>query len=98
LQAPAIGANVRLGNLRPQGNLISDGSRCVVRDKLFTYLRYGADIGKRGPAALQPGDLDPVKVQKMDSIDGLSAMREVGRVIVTHKVRAEPCARFPAAA
>jgi hypothetical protein len=98
LQALAIGANVRLGNLRPQGNLISDGSRGVVREKRFTIRRYGADIGKLGLAALEPGGFDPVKVQKMDSIDGLSAMREVGRAIVRHKVRAEPCARFPAAA
>jgi hypothetical protein len=95
LQALAIGANVRLGNLRPQGNLISDGSRGVVREKRFANRRYGADIGKLGRRRAAS---TPSRCRRMDSIEGLGELREVGRAMVRHKVRAEPCARFPAAA
>ena len=83
---------------REIGDLIGDGSRGAVGEKLFTYLRYGADIGRRGLAALDLGHIDPVRVQKMDSIDGLSEMREVGRAIAARKVRAEHFAGFPYAA
>ena len=83
---------------REIGDLIGEGSRGAVGEKLFTYLRYGADIGRRGLAALDLGHIDPVRVQKMDSIDGLSEMREVGRAIAARKVRAEHFAGFPYAA
>jgi len=80
---------------REIGDLIGEGSRGAVGEKLFTYLRYGADISTRGLAALDLGHLDPVKVQKMDSIDGLNEMREVGRAVARRKLRAEHFARFP---
>lgn len=80
---------------REIGDLVGEGSRGAVSEKLFTYLRYSADIGRRGLAALDLGDLDPVKVQRMDSADGLNEMRAVGRAIAGRKVRAEHFARFP---
>ena len=80
---------------REIGDLIGEKSLGAVSDKLFTYLRYSADIGQRGLAALDLGHLDPVKVQRMDSTEGLGDLREVGRAIAGRKVRAEHFARFP---
>jgi hypothetical protein len=80
---------------REIGDLIGEASRGAVGEKLFTYVRYGADIGRRGLGALDLGHIDPVKVQRMDSADGLNEMREVGRAIAGRKVRAEHFARFP---
>lgn len=80
---------------REIGDLIGEGSRGAVGEKLFTYLRYSADIGRSGLAALDLGHIDPVKVQRMDSADGLNEMRAVGRAIARRKVRAEHFARFP---
>jgi hypothetical protein len=83
---------------REIGDLMGEGSQGVVDHKLFTYARYGADISRQGLAALGLGHIDPSKVQKMDSTDGLPQMREVGRAIAERKVRAEHFARFPPAA
>lgn len=81
---------------REIGNLIGDGSRGPVGEKLFTYARYNGDLSGSGLAKLGVGHLEPVRVQKMDSTEGLSEMREVGRAIGRHKVRPEHFARFPA--
>ena len=51
---------------REIGDLIGTGARGAVGDKLFTYIRYGADIGLHGLADLGLGHVDPVKVQKME--------------------------------
>jgi uncharacterized protein len=83
---------------REIGALIGDSSRGPVQEKLFTYARYNADLSTAGLAQLDLLHLDPVKVQKMDSTDGMNQMREVGRAIAKQKVEAEHFARFPAAA
>ena len=51
---------------REIGNLIGEGSRGALKEKLFTYVRYNADLSSSGLAALGLGHLDPVTVQKMD--------------------------------
>ena len=79
---------------REIGDLIGESSRGAIREKLFTYARYNADLGTAGLAELGLGHLDPVKVQKMNSTDGMNEMREVGRAIAGRKVRAEHFARF----
>jgi hypothetical protein len=83
---------------REIGDLIGESSRGAVQEKLFTYARYNADLSKAGLAQLGVGGLDPVRVQKMDSTDGMKDMREVGRAIAKQKVEAQHFARFPAGA
>ena len=46
---------------------------------LFTYLRYNAELSDRGLAELGLGDIDPARVQKLDSIDAIDELQEVGR-------------------
>jgi hypothetical protein len=79
---------------REIGDLIGEGSRGALEEKLLTDARYGADIGGRALAALDLGHIEPIKVQKMASTYGF----EVARAIVRRKVPAEHFARFPAAA
>jgi hypothetical protein len=82
---------------REIGDLIGEGSRGAVGEKLFTYARYNADLSMAGLAQLGLGHLDPVKVQKMDSTDGMNEMCEVGRAIAKQKVETKHFARFPPA-
>jgi len=57
-------------------------------DKLFTYLRYNAELSKAGLDSLGVGHLSPVHVQQMDSVGYISEMQEVGRAVAEQKVRA----------
>jgi hypothetical protein len=82
---------------REIGDLKGACSHGAVGQKLFTYMRYGADLSRAGLDDLGLGDIDPSKVQKMDSTAGLAQMREVGRAIAEQKVKAEDFARFPSA-
>jgi len=68
----------------------------AIDGKRFAYGRAAVDIG--GVPALGFGHIDPRKVQRMDSSEGIELMREVGQAIAWRKVRAETCARLPAAA
>lgn len=48
--------------------------------KLFTYMRYNAELTPRGLAALGV-DVDPKAVQKLDSVAAISELQEVGRAV-----------------
>ena len=47
--------------------------------KLFTYLRYNAELTREGLDALGCRDIKPETVQQMDSIDGIPELRTVAR-------------------
>lgn len=79
--------DLEIGNLMPCGS--------PVLPKLFTYVRYSADVGATGLAALGCGHIKPETVQKMDDVDGMEAMREVGRAVAQQKVDRSHFARFP---
>lgn len=66
-------------------------------DKLFTYLRYNAELSKTGLERLGVGHLDPEHVQQMDSVDHIGEMQELGQALAQQKVKAEHFAGFPAA-
>jgi len=54
--------------------------------KLFTYLRYNADLTREGLDALGCNDIKPETVQQLDSIDGIPALRTVGERVAETKV------------
>jgi patatin-like phospholipase/acyl hydrolase len=62
--------------------------------KLFTYLRYDADISRAGLDALGCKDVATETVQKLDSIQGIPQLLTVGGK-VAGKVTAEHFAGFP---
>jgi len=58
-------------------------------EKLFTYLRYNADISGSGLAALGLGDLDPHELRRLDSVEQIPGLQAVGRAVAARDVRAE---------
>ena len=57
-----------------------------VRQKLFRYARYNAELTKEGLAALGCGDIDPKAVQKLDSIEAIPALERVGKATAQAQV------------
>jgi uncharacterized protein len=55
-------------------------------EKLFTYLRYNAELSTEGLERLGLGHLKPEHVQQMDSVTHIAEMREVGQAVAQQKV------------
>lgn len=47
--------------------------------KSFTYMRYNAELTRKGLDALGLDDVEPQAVQKLDSVDSIEELREIGR-------------------
>jgi patatin-like phospholipase/acyl hydrolase len=73
------------------GDLI--GKRGPASPKLFTYARYNAELTRRGLDALGLRDVDPAKVQQLDSIEFIEDLQRVGKA-VAGKVQPEHFAGF----
>ena len=71
---------------REIGDVIGQGIKDV--PKLFTYVRYNAELSREGLDALGLKQISPEHVQQMDSVDHISEMQEVGRAVAT-KVKTE---------
>ena len=52
-----------------------------VTPKLFTYMRYNADVTRAGLDALGLQHIEPRNVQQMDSVAHISELQEVGRAV-----------------
>lgn len=52
-----------------------------VSPKLFTYLRYNADLTRKGLGDLGLPHIEPRHVQQLDSIDHITELQEVGRAV-----------------
>jgi patatin-like phospholipase/acyl hydrolase len=64
-------------------------SRGPLESKLFRYARYNVELTPEGLNALGCGDVDPASVQKLDSIDALGSLQEVGKAVAAQRVKAE---------
>ncbi len=64
---------------REIGNMI--GKKGPVEPKLFTYLRYNADLSREGLNDLQLPNVRPEDVQKLDSVDHINDLQLVGKAI-----------------
>jgi Patatin-like phospholipase len=63
--------------------------------KLFTYLRYNAELTREGLDALGCDTIAPEVVQKLDAVDSIGDLRKVGQAVAQKKVKAEHFQRFP---
>ena len=52
-----------------------------VSPKLFTYMRYNADLSREGLDAMGLQHVEPRSVQQLDSVDHIPELQEVGRAI-----------------
>ena len=76
-------------------DMIGSAGPLAPADKLFTYLRYNAELTSAGLHLLGCADIAPERVQRLDSTDGVPELRRVGRAVAERKVRPEHFARFP---
>ncbi|HEY5777811.1 MAG TPA: patatin-like phospholipase family protein [Terrimicrobiaceae bacterium] len=66
-------------------------------EKLFTYVRYNADLSRGGLDALGLQGINPEHVQQMDSVDHIGEMQQVGRAAAERYVHTKlHFAAFPA--
>jgi hypothetical protein len=77
---------------REVGDMI--GKKGPVMPKLFTYLRYNAELSREGLDALGLAAIKPEDVQKLDSTDHIKELQQVGRAVVEKKVRPEHFVAF----
>lgn len=63
------------------------GKKGPVNPKLFTYVRYNAELTRAGLDRLELPTIDPEKVQLLDSVDGIPELIEVGNKIAASQVR-----------
>ncbi len=52
-----------------------------VRPKLFTYLRYNAELSREGLDALGLPHIRPQDVQRLDSVDYMHELQQVGEAV-----------------
>jgi patatin-like phospholipase/acyl hydrolase len=74
-------------------DLIGDRGQGPVTPKLFTYLRYNADLSRKGLDGLGLSHIQPEHVQQMDSVVHIPQLQEVGRA-VAKEVNVEDFAGF----
>jgi patatin-like phospholipase/acyl hydrolase len=65
-----------------------------VQPKLFTYMRYNAELTPTGLSALGVPQIVPEHVQQLDSVDHIAELQAVGSAVAAHKVRKEHFAGF----
>jgi uncharacterized protein len=80
---------------REIGSVIGQGIPDV--PKLFTYVRYNAELSREGLDALGLGHINAGHVQQIDSVEHIGEMQEVGRALAQQKVKGEHFSAFPAA-
>ena len=59
----------------------------------FLYSRYNADLSREGLDAIGLDDIEPAKVQKLDSVESMGDLRRVGRM-VAEEVKIEHFGKF----
>ncbi|MGE5239328.1 MAG: patatin-like phospholipase family protein [Chloroflexota bacterium] len=77
---------------REVGDMI--GKKGPVQPKLFTYLRYNAELTRKGLDVLGLHDIEPKDVQKLDSTDHVRELQRVGQAVAAEKVKPEHFAAF----
>ncbi|HAG80814.1 MAG TPA: patatin [Cyanobacteria bacterium UBA12227] len=70
------------------------GKKGPLAQKLFTYVRYNADLVREGLNKLDLTDINPEDVQQMDSVEHIRELQRIGKAIGEKKVRQEHFAQF----
>ena len=77
---------------REIGDLIN--TKGPVHPKLFTYVRYNAELSEKGLNALGVGQITPKDVQQLDSVDHVKELQQVGKAVGEKKVKPEHFSGF----
>jgi patatin-like phospholipase/acyl hydrolase len=76
---------------REVGNMIGKG---IDAAKLFTFMRYNAELTDEGLSALGLKGIRPKDVQSLDSVEHTKEMQQVGRAVAEKQVHEEHFAKF----
>jgi uncharacterized protein len=82
---------------RELGSLMPGLGPLAAHQKLFTYVRYNAELTREGLDAIGCTTIQPEAVQKLDSIDAIPELLEVGKAVAEIKVKKDHFAKFPPA-
>jgi uncharacterized protein len=77
---------------REVGDLI--GTKGPVQPRLFTYLRYNAELTRHGLDGLGLAGIEPKNVQQLDSIEYIADLQAVGSTVADKKVSLDHFAGF----
>lgn len=72
---------------REVGDLI--GKKGPVSPKLFTYMRYNAELSVKGLADLECSDINCEDVQQLDSVEHIDKLACVGQAVAKRKISLE---------
>ena len=56
---------------------------------MFRYARYNAELTPEGLRDLGCGDIDPKKVQQLDSVGSIPDLRKIGKAVAAQRVKAD---------
>ena len=82
---------------RELGDLVGSAGPLPEAQKLFSYVRYNAELTHAGLQALDCADVEPKVVQQLESVEGIPQLRAVGRKVAELRVRDQHFDGFPAA-
>ena len=77
---------------REIGDMI--GKRGPALPKLFTYMRYNAELTREGLDQLGLKQIQPEHVQALDSVDYIDELRQVGKAVADQQVKAQHLEKF----
>jgi patatin-like phospholipase/acyl hydrolase len=77
---------------REVGDMI--GKSGPVQPKLFTYVRYNAELTRHSLDELGLKNVEPKNVQQLDSVEFVGDLQRVGKTVAEREVRAEHFADF----
>ena len=80
---------------REIGDLIGSEGPLTAAGKLFTYVRYNAELTRDGLDTLNCRNVEPETVQQLDSVRGVPDLRAVGQAVATMNVSASHFDGFP---
>ena len=66
---------------REIGDLMDQSASFPVQSKLFTYARYNAELTRKGLDKLGLPNINPEDVQRLDSVDHIDELQQVGQAI-----------------
>jgi|SoiMethySBSTD1v2_1073268.scaffolds.fasta_scaffold546299_1 predicted acylesterase/phospholipase RssA len=81
---------------REINTLIGSSGPLPREHKLFTYVRYNAELTREGLDALGCHQIVPEVVQKLDAVDSIADLQKVGKAVAANKVEVAHFERFPA--
>jgi len=77
---------------REVGDMI--GKHGPAQEKLFTYMRYNAELTREGLDCLGLTDVEPKHVQALDSVQYVGELSRVGQAVAAQQIKAEHFAKF----